>query len=88
MHLPEEVKKQFQNVYGDLSEELYIFFRCLWNEGFSNEEAIAILCAIIGRPDGFLSNYTRAHSKSEEIKRFNRYIAERKKKAQEGEQMS
>ena len=50
MHLSEEAKKDLYLAYGNMSEELYILYRCLLMEGFANEEAIQIVCSIISQP--------------------------------------
>lgn len=78
MNLPEETRKLLYHVYGDLSEELYIFFRTLRNEGFTSEDAMRILCAIIGRPDNFVGDYKRRRTKLENMDVLRDYIKQQK----------
>lgn len=80
MYLPEETKKVMYEAYGDLSEELFIFFRCLRNEGFSSSDAMSLLCAIVGRPDNMLGDYRHNKiTKRESMERLRTSLAERKK---------
>lgn len=67
MNLPKERRKALSDAYCDLSEELHIFFRALRNEGFTSEDAMRILCAIVGRPDNFLGEYEYRRTKRENI---------------------
>lgn len=84
MNLPEETRELLYHVYGDLSEELYIFFRTLRNEGFTSEDAMRILCAIIGRPDNFVGDYKRRRTKPESMGMLRDYIKQQKKEKETG----
>lgn len=80
MNLPETTKKALHEAYGNLSEELFIFFRCLRNEGFSREDAMSLLCAIVGRPDNMFGNYRHEKiTRREAMERLRTHLAERKK---------
>lgn len=78
MNLPIETRKALSDAYCDLSEELHIFFRALRSEGFTSEDAIRILCAIVGRPDGFLGEYKYRRTKRENLDVLRDYIKRQK----------
>ena len=50
MRLPKETVDSFKQMYGTLSEELYIFFRELTWVGFTADQAIELICAMLSQP--------------------------------------
>ena len=80
MSLPKEHKKAMKEAYGNLSEELFIFLKCLKKAGFEPDEAMTLLCTIVGRPDNMLGEYRHKALKPEVIKKFREITKDRKEK--------
>lgn len=68
MSLPKDVKKDFDEFYENLSEELHVFYVNLKVQGFSSDDAIKIMTAILNRPERLINNKRRAIERNEMLK--------------------
>ena len=84
MNLPEEAKKQLNEVYGNLAEEIRILYRALKIEGFSHEDAMSLVICMLSRPQSLDDCYGRnTYSRTKKMELIRKYINDRKNREAE-----
>ena len=86
MNLPKETIGSFERMYGALAEELYIFFLELTKAGFTAEQAVELIIAMIMQRSTLGEYRRREMSRDEKLARLRESISENKKKEECKEQ--
>lgn len=77
MSLSNEHREYLTRVYGELAEELSIFYTALVNENFDEAVVISIITAILAQPEK-IERYKENISRSEKLKRLRENMDRRK----------